>query len=157
MSSGYRQDYRKVTKFRVKYVDRQLFLNLKISSKLLLSCPRSKLVFTLTKYFSLILSLICKIKISAHVSVYCPYNKLTCICTTITIKLNVQSSRYYNCTCRVHVYFITCCCFSYSLNKHLTDHLIGKIALLDKQTKSLFTDSIDLDQVSIIYTLISYN
>ena len=105
MASGYRQDFRKVTKFRVKYVDRQLFLNLKISSKLLLSCPRSKLVFTLTKYFSLILSLICKIKISAHVSVYCPYNKLTCICTTTTIvraectllQLHVQSTRvFYN-------------------------------------------------------------
>ena len=41
--------------------------------------------------------------------------------------------------------------FSYSLNKHLTDHLIGKIARLDKQTKSWFSDSMDLDQVSCYY------
>jgi hypothetical protein len=45
--------------------------------------------------------------------------------------------------------------FSYSLNKHLTDHLIGKIALLDKQTKSWFSDSMDLDQVSWVYFYVS--
>ena len=41
--------------------------------------------------------------------------------------------------------------FSYSLNKHLTDHLIGKITRLDKQTKSWFSDSMDLDQVRCYY------